>query len=70
MEMVYKAWVNVSAQTVMNCFKVCSCFKEKQGVSRVFMIHGEVATPLLSARSTLEEIFNHLMNLFPLMMVS
>lgn len=54
MEMVHKAWENVSTQTIANCFKTCGFIKDGQTIGEGVPVQGEEVEVLLSIWNRLE----------------
>ncbi|KAL4142677.1 hypothetical protein QTP88_005090 [Uroleucon formosanum] len=54
MEMVHKAWENVGAQTIVNCFRTCGFIKDGQKIGESIPVQCEEVEVLLSTWNRLE----------------
>ncbi|KAL4153277.1 hypothetical protein QTP88_001110 [Uroleucon formosanum] len=54
MEMVHKAWENVGAQTIVNCFRTCGFIKDGQNIGESIPVQCEEVEVLLSTWNRLE----------------
>jgi hypothetical protein len=54
MKMVLKAWENVSAQTIVNCFRTCGFIKDGQKIGEGIPVQSEEVEVLLSTWNRLE----------------